>query len=106
VETTQLKDGFPAIADGAGTNCRAANPYHLTLLFLGTIALSIVLRWISDLTAGPEYGGRFDVPAVNGATWFGFLASIPAVLVVGGFWMAAIDESIDARRRRRGVAGS
>lgn len=86
---------------GAGTDDQSHKPYLLSMLFIGTIALSALLWWISDLTAGPEYGGRYDVPAVNGAAWFGFLASIPAVLVVGGLWMARVDEWLDSRRRGR-----
>jgi hypothetical protein len=77
--------------------------YVLGMVFFGTIALSAFLFWISDLTAGPEYGGRYDVPAVNGAAWFGFLASIPAVLVAGGVWLARVDEWVEWRRRRRGA---
>lgn len=73
-------------------NDHGYKPYLLPLLFIGTIALSALLWWISDLTAGPEYGGRYDVPAVNWATWFGFLASIPTVLIVGGLWMARLDK--------------
>lgn len=75
--------------------------YLFSLLLVGTIALSAFLLWVSDLTAGREYGGRYDVPAVNGAAWFGFLASIPAVLVVGGLWMARMDKWVDSRRPRR-----
>ena len=83
------------VSDSGGTM------YLFLLLFIGTVALSAFLWWISDLTAGPEYGGRYDVPAVNGAAWFGFFASIPVVLVVGGLWMARMDRWVDARRRRR-----
>lgn len=82
-------------------NDHGDKPQHLSLLFLGTIALSAFLWWISDLTAGPEYGGRYDVPAVNGGAWFGFLATIPAVLIVGGLWMARVDEWVDSRPRGR-----
>ncbi len=75
--------------------------YRLPLLFIGTIALSVVLWWISYLTGGPENGGRYDVPAINGAAWWGFLISIPAVLVVGNRWLTRLGESVDLRRRRR-----
>ena len=73
----------------------------LTLSFIGTIALSVVLWWISYLTGGPENGGRYDVPAINGAAWWGFVISIPAVLVVGNLWMTRLGERVDWRRHRR-----
>lgn len=82
-------------------NDQGDRPSLLLLLFMGAIALSAFLWWISDLTAGPEYGGRYDVPAVNVPAWFGFLASIPAVLVVGGLWMARMDKWVHSRRVRR-----
>ena len=82
-------------------NDRHDKPYLFTLLFVGTIALSACLWWVSGLTAGPEYGGRYDVPAVHGGAWFGFLASVPVVLVTGGHWMTRMDDWVDSRRRRR-----
>ncbi len=110
METTQPSTGFAPNANGADVKVHddtgadvkdhGDNPY-LSLLFLGMIALTAFLWWISGLTAGPEYGGRYDVPAVNGAAWFGFLASIPAVFVVGGLWMARVEKWVDSRRERR-----
>lgn len=104
-QTPSLDPSFLRTGNGADMNDRRNNPYLLSLLFLGTIALSALLWWLSDLTAGPEYGGRYDVPAVNGAAWFAFLVSIPTVLVVGGLWMARMDEAVDSRRRRRQAGG-
>ena len=55
---------------------------YLPGLFLGALALAILLRWASDLTSGDEYGGRFDLPVINSITWFGFcLAAVAAVLL-------------------------
>ena len=99
MRTTQ-PEGFFANGNGADMDgIHRESPYLLSLLFLGTIALSALLWWTSGLTAGPEYGGRYDVPAVNGAAWFGFLASIPALLVVGGLWMADVEKWLDTLRR-------
>ena len=81
-------------------NDDSKKPYLLTLSFVGTIALSALLWWISHLTGGPENGGRYDVPAVNGAAWWGFLVSIPAVFIVGNLWMTRVEEWVDARRRK------
>ncbi len=97
-----MTDATPSL-DSAGTdlNDRGDNPYLLALLFLATIALSAFLWWISDLTAGPEHGGRYDVPAINGAAWWGFIVSIPAVLVVGGLFLSRVEERVDSRKARR-----
>ncbi|MDQ4131826.1 MAG: hypothetical protein M3179_01165 [Actinomycetota bacterium] len=86
---------------GADENGRGDKPYVLALLFIGTIALSAFLWWISDLTGGPQNGGRYDVPAVNGAAWWGFILSSLSVLIVGGLVMSRLDEWVDSRRRRR-----
>ncbi len=75
--------------------------YPLSLLFIGTIALSVLLWWVSHLTGGPDNGGRYDVPAINVAAWWGFLVSIPAVFIVGNLWMTRVEERVDSRRRRR-----
>ena len=82
-------------------NDHGDKPYLLALLFMGTIALSAFLWWISVLTGGPENGGRYDVPAVNAGVWWAFLVSIPAVLLVGGLFMSRLEEWVDFRRRRR-----
>ncbi len=87
--------------NGADMNDHDHKPYLLTLLFIGTIALSVFLWWVARLTGGPENGGRYDVPAINGAAWWGFLVSIPAVLLVGGQFMSRLEERVDSRRRRR-----
>lgn len=80
-------------------NDHSKKPYLLTLSFVGTIALSAFLWWISHLTGGPENGGRYDVPAVNGAAWWAFLISIPAVFIVGNRWFTRLEEWVDGRRR-------
>lgn len=97
-----MSEATPSL-DSAGPdrNGHGDNPYLLALLFFATIALSAFLWWISGLTAGPEHGGRYDVPAINGAAWWGFIVSIPAVLIVGGLFLSRVDEWVVSRKARR-----
>ena len=62
-----------------------------------------VCRWFSDVTAGPEYGGTYDVPVVNSVMWFAFVAFAAAALIgfVGGALrlFGALWLRVAARRR-------
>ncbi len=99
--TPKLTSGALRTGTRADMNDHGDKLYLLALQFIGTIALSAFLWWIAGLTSGTEYGGRYDVPAVNGAAWWGFVVSIPAVLIVGGLFMSRLEERVDSRRRRR-----
>jgi len=46
-----------------------------------SLAGAVVCWWVSSLTAGPEYGGRFDLPAVNYVAWFLFCLCVAALFM-------------------------
>lgn len=69
---------------------------------VGAVGLAALCLAISDLTAGAEYGGRYDVPAVNYISWFAFLvfAAAAIMIVVAGLFRLSQDLRKGAKRRR------
>lgn len=64
---------------------------HFGLAVVGAVVLGTLCRWLSNLTGGDEYGGRFDLPGVNVVTWMVFLlcAAVAVILGVAGVLRAA-----------------
>ena len=77
---------------------------YLPLFLVGAVGLTALLLWVSNLTAGPEYGGRYDVPAINGAAWFAFLISAIGAFILAGLNLARLGEWVESRRRSRSVS--
>ncbi len=73
----------------------------LGLVLMGALLAAGICLWLSNLTGGPEYGGRWDVPPVNYVTWFGFLACMAsAVLAAAGMVLRALGMGWDRIRDR------
>lgn len=78
---------------------------YLPLLLGGVIALTVLLYWLSNLTSGPEHGGRYDIPAIHSGAWFAFLVS-----AIGAFFVALanldrLGKWVESRRSGRSVSG-
>lgn len=70
---------------------------------IGALLAGGVCLWLSNLTSGPDYGGIWDVPAVNYVTWFGFLACMAAaVLAAAGMVLRTFRMGWDRMRVGRG----
>lgn len=80
-------------------------PRHLFLLLLAAIGLTAILLWISNLTAGPEHGGRYDVPAINSAAWFAFMIAAAGAFILAMLGLARLGERVASRRRSGSVPG-
>ena len=102
LQTLCVLESIPKMS-GALMNDYDDKPYLLPFLFVGLVALSGCLFWISKLTGGPENGGSYDAPGINSAAWFGFLISAFFALMVGGLCLDRLAKWIESRRREPDV---
>lgn len=54
----------------------------LGFVLLASVVLATAFKWVSDVTAGADHGGRYDVPVVNGIAWLAFVIFTAAALLV------------------------
>lgn len=74
------------------------------LVLIGALFAGGICLWLSNLTGGPQYGGTWDLPAVNYLTWFGFLACMATAFLVGvGAVLRLLGMGWDRLREDRGV---
>lgn len=74
------------------------------LPFLGAVGLAILFFWVSNLTEGPDHGGRYDVPAINYPAWFLFIISAVGAAILGAINLERLAGWFEARRRRTEAA--
>ena len=81
-------------------NGRDERERYLPLLLLGSIGLTTLLAWVSNLTSGPEYGGRYDIPAIHSGAWFAFLLSAVGAFILLLVNLDRLGQWVESRDRR------
>ncbi len=76
---------------------------HVVGLLVGALALAGVFLWVSNLTAGDEYGGRYDVAVVNYTTWFAFMMAATVAFLLAVITPLRVAEWLWLRRKRRSL---
>lgn len=77
------------------------DPSGIGYVLAGALTLAALTWWLSDLTAGTERGGRYDLPVLNSVTWLAFLffATVAFMSLVGA--TLRLVETIRPERDRR-----
>jgi hypothetical protein len=85
--------------DRLGTNVED-RPTHSGIALCAALILAAFCRWLSNRTAGDEYGGWFDLGGVSHVSWFAYLFFAAAAIMVT---VAAVLRMVDESRGRTGT---
>jgi hypothetical protein len=74
--------------DAASKRDGSDDPSAIGYVLVATLVLSGLAKWVSELTAGPGRGGRYDLPLVNDLSWLAFLlfATVAFMAMIGAVY--------------------